>query len=275
MSEKLLNLLKDPNHIKCWYPCSGDDFEATALWTAAFGNTAQSNLFILTDSEWHDINDRDNTIGRLKRQGFELSDQITLDNMDAPMDQIDWRFNAIEWNNVSENEFIEIILDGALDAVIKKQDKAALIELIKMGMVQISDYVSDFNALDIEIKTRILKILNRNQKSVSATLYKKENALLIFIQCENFDFFNYCMGHEIIIDGAIVIRHEIDRWLYGALIGVFIKLKTKYLMVYLNQCNEEERGFFIQHQIGKPVRYGSYSHLLKKGRPDELIFAEW
>lgn len=271
MKTDFLTLLQDANNKKCWYPCSGDDFEATALWATTFAKTIKSNLFILTDSDLHHINERNNTIERLKALGYELLDQITIDNMNVPMDQIDWRFNGIDWDNVSENEFIEIIQDGAFDTFIENQDKAELIELIKMGMVSISTYASDFVDINIELKTRILKIIKKNKKSVSATLYKKDSSLIIFIQCDNVDFYDYCNRHEIIIDGAIIIRHQPDRYLHSELLGVFRKLKTCNLIVYLNQCDEVQRDFFTQHQIGEPINYKSYSGLF----PDRLILAEW
>lgn len=271
MKTDFLTLLQDSNYKKCWYPCSGDDFEATSLWTTAFTNTIKSNLFILTDSELHRINERNNKIDRLKSQGYELLGQITIDNMNVPMGQIDWRFNEIDWYNVSENEFIEIIQDGAFDTFIENQDKAELIELIKMGMVSISTYASNLAEINTELKTRILKIIKKNQKSVSATLYKKDGNLMIFILCDNVDFYDYCNKHEIIIDGAIVIRHQLDMYLHSELLSVFRRLKTYKLIVYLNQCNEVQRDFFMQHQIGEPINYKSYSSLF----PDRLILAEW
>ena len=64
MTEMLLNILKDPKYIKCWYPCSGDDFEVTKIFTENNGNTIIPNLFILTDSNLIQILNAHNCVTR-------------------------------------------------------------------------------------------------------------------------------------------------------------------------------------------------------------------
>jgi hypothetical protein len=276
MTDNLLTLLKDPQYIKCWYPSSGDDFEVTKKWSDGHGNSIIPNLFILTDLDLDGYQERINTKERLINQGYEFVSELLFDSTLITPSIIDWSFNKIEWSNIPNQKFIDVISDGAFDEYIGKIDKDDFFELIDMGINSINDCKSNFAEMPDNLKVKLLAIINDDYDEINfAHLYKKENNLIIFIQCPNIDFYEYCRRECITIEATIIIRHEFDRFLRDELLNVFEVLNTNSVFVYRNQCSVAEIDFFTQHQISFPIKYLSYHKLFNNGSTDELIFSEW
>ena len=113
MTEKLVKILKDPKYIKCWYPCSGDDFEVTKIWIENIGNTIIPNLFILTDSNLIQIQNANNCVTRLENEGYELVEEFTISTRLNPIKEVDWAYkNILQSETPLTNDKIRKILNN-------------------------------------------------------------------------------------------------------------------------------------------------------------------
>jgi hypothetical protein len=285
MTEKLLKILKDPKYIKCWYPCSGDDFEVTKIWIENNGNTIIPNLFILTDSNLIQILNAHNCVTRLKNEGYELVEEFTISTRLNPIREVDWAYQEVLQSETPlTNDKIRKILNNEYFFNYLYPDQKGtlaldnILELSDMGfdLVDIENFENlNFENLPSNQKLNLINIIQDNpppQKKIS--LYQNGDIQILLLNCKNNEFYDLCTENEVTFENAVIAvqnnDHNTDRFLYSEIKTIFTALKVKKFLLDQVNITQEQQELFSIKTIGQTI-----PHTRIGSPPLQLIFAEW
>jgi hypothetical protein len=281
MTEKLLKILKDPKYIKCWYPCSGDDFEVTKIWIENIGNTIIPNLFILTDSNLIQIQNANNCVTRLENEGYELVEEFTISTRLNPIKEVDWAYkNILQSETPLTNDKIRKILNNEYFFNYLYPDQKGtlaldeILDLRDMGF-DLFD-IENFENLPPNQKLNLINIIQDNpppQKTIS--LYQNGDIQILLLNCKNNEFYDLCTENEVTFENAVIAvqnndDHNTDRFLYNKIKTIFTALKVKKFLLDQVNITQEQQELFSIKTIGQII-----PHTRIGSPPLQLIFAEW
>ena len=280
MTEKLLKILKDPKYIKCWYPCSGDDFEVTKIWIENNRNTIIPNLFILTDSNLLQILNANNCLTRLENEGYELLEEFTISTRLNPIKEVDWAYQEVLQSETPlTNDKIRTILNNEYFFNYLSDQNGALapneiLDLRDMGL-DLFD-IEKFENLPPNQKLNLINIIQDNpppQKTIS--LYENGDIQILLLNCKNNEFYDLCTENEITFENAVIAvqnnnDHNTDRFFYSEIKTIFTALKVKKFLLDQVNITQEQQELFSIKTIGQTI-----PHTRIGSPPLQLIFAEW
>lgn len=279
MTEKLLKILKDPKYIKCWYPCSGDDFEVTKIWIENNRNTIIPNFFILTDSNLLQIQNVNNCVTRLENEGYELVEEFTISTRLNPIKEVDWAYkNILQSETPLTNDKMRTILNNEYFFNYLSDQNGALapneiLDLRDMGF----DFfdIEKFENLPPNQKLNLINIIQDNpppQKTIS--LYQNGDIQILLLNCKNNEFYDLCTENEVTFENAVIAvqnnDHNTDRFLYSEIKTIFTALKVKKFLLDQVNITQEQQELLSIKTIGPTI-----PHTRIGSPPVQLIFAEW
>lgn len=265
MSDKLLTLLKDSQHIKCWYPCSGDDFEVTKIWTKDHKNSNIPDLFILTDINMFEIfQEADNFETRLKNEGYTLIDEFIINTNLSLVKEIHWAYNNISNEEVYGKKYREILNnDYFFDHLYPTRDNETQImskeDLLELdNMMQIGINISSFENLPSNQKLNLINIIQDTPTDKNIRIYHNRDIKIVLMNCKNNEFYDFCIENEIGIESLILKGGHNDNYLISELHNICKSLNINTILASLYEFNEAHKEFLMQYQIGLPINYSSY-----------------
>jgi hypothetical protein len=282
MTEKLVKILKDPKYIKCWYPCSGDDFEVTKIWIENIGNTIIPNLFILTDSNLIQIQNANNCVTRLENEGYELVEEFTISTRLNPIKEVDWAYkNILQSETPLTNDKIRKILNNEyFFNYLYPDQKGALapneiLELHNMGLGLEYFDIENFENLPPNQKLNLINIIQDNPPHLKTiSLYQNGDIQILLLNCKNNEFYDLCTENEVTFESAVIAvqnnDNNTDRFLYSEIKTIFTALKVKNFLLDPVNITQEQQELLNIKKIGQII-----PHTRIGAPPLQLIFAEW